>query len=434
MPLPKQGREPLVGKLVSTRARVVAGAAVLIAGRAVSVLSAIVLARGLGADGYGVYVYALSVIGLLIVLADLGMPTLTLREIASNAGGAHLPEILRIGPWIVFAFSVFIASIAAFSAYLLRPYLETLEIATLLVALSILPFWATAKIWTSALKGLGHTSSGQFFEMVFSQAVACLAVSIAFLWEPMRTPEVAMFILLAATATMILLTSRETLRHYPTSLGSGAPPIHPAILIRSSLPFVLVSGALATNSLLDILILGWFRPAEEVGVYRIAAQVAIFTGFGLQVLNAVMAPRFAALIAAGDQAALRSSFVRSQMVSAAVATSIAGVILLFGKTILVFAFGDQYAEGYLPLAVLTIGYLVNACFGPVGVLLTMSGEERLMIRALWTVVVLNVCLNLLLIAPFGLLGAATATALCQALFHFIFWNVAQRKLFRPTRG
>ena len=44
----------------------------------------------------------------------------------------------------------------------------------------------------------------------------------------------------------------------------------------------------------DILMLGILQPPEEVGVYRIAAQVAMLAAILMQILRTLSAPRIAA--------------------------------------------------------------------------------------------------------------------------------------------
>jgi len=70
------------------RARLVRGgigsAAVQAGSRVVVLGLGIVLARGLGPDGYGIYAYASAVLTVLIVAAEAGVPTLLMREVAAS--------------------------------------------------------------------------------------------------------------------------------------------------------------------------------------------------------------------------------------------------------------------------------------------------------------------------------------------------------------
>lgn len=80
------------------------------------------------------------------------------------------------------------------------------------------------------------------------------------------------------------------------------------------------------NDETDILILGVFRPAEEVGIYRFAVQAATLASFGLQAVNTVIAPRFASLYAMGEIDQLQQ-----------LATASARVVLGFNRAVTVFS-------------------------------------------------------------------------------------------------
>ena len=91
-------------------------------------------------------------------------------------------------------------------------------------------------------------------------------------------------------------------------------------------------------------------------------------------------------------------------------------------------FGVEYQPAHVPLSILALGQLVNACFGLVGMLLTMTSHEQATARGLALAAGLNIVLNLLLIPSFGIGGAAAATALSLAAWNLLLWNSARRLL------
>ena len=90
---------------------------------------------------------------------------------------------------------------------------------------------------------------------------------------------------------------------------------------------------------------------------------------------------------------------------------------MLGKWVLSF-FGADFVNGYMALVVLTVGQVARALFGSVGFLMTMTGHGRETAYVFGLSVVLNIGLNAFLIPPFGMAGAAFATALTT-----ILWNV-----------
>ena len=94
------------------------------------------------------------------------------------------------------------------------------------------------------------------------------------------------------------------------------------------------------------------------------------------------------------------------------------VIIVVGGRFLLAAFGPGFEDAYIPLVILGAGQLVNALCGPVGLLLMMTGNERLTLAVLVGSVIVNLVLNVLLIPVWGLTGAAVSTGVSMAL-----WNI-----------
>jgi O-antigen/teichoic acid export membrane protein len=190
----------------------------------------------------------------------------------------------------------------------------------------------------------------------------------------------------------------------------------------SLVPLALTAGLGVINAQADILVLGLFRPSEDVGVYKVAAQAAMLIAFGLQAVNMVIMPYIARLYAEGDQRRLQRLVTQSARAILALALPLVLAFVFFGDAILNLAFGPEYTRGHTALMLLSLGQLVNAGMGSVGVLLNMTGHEHDTLRGVAVAALANLILNFLLIPPFGLVGAAAATA-CT----FVIWNLLLRR-------
>jgi O-antigen/teichoic acid export membrane protein len=73
--------------------------------------------------------------------------------------------------------------------------------------------------------------------------------------------------------------------------------------------------------------------------------------------------------------------------------------------------GAEFIQGQTALIILSIGYLVNALTGSVGILLYMTRHIEAYLATTAFAALLNVCLNWLLIPKWGVNGAATATTI-----------------------
>jgi O-antigen/teichoic acid export membrane protein len=160
----------------------------------------------------------------------------------------------------------------------------------------------------------------------------------------------------------------------------------------------------------------------------VAVSIATLVAFGLQAVTMVVAPHFARLYTQNDMARLQRLVTLSARAILAVALPVVLVLVLFGEPLLRLIFGEEYSGGYTPMAILAGGQLVNAAIGSVGVLLNMTGHERETARGVAIAAAANVALNLLLIPPFGLNGAALATALSMTLWNLVLWQAVRLRL------
>jgi O-antigen/teichoic acid export membrane protein len=114
------------------------------------------------------------------------------------------------------------------------------------------------------------------------------------------------------------------------------------------------------------------------------------------------------------------------------------LFVAFGAHILAGVFGPAYATGHLPFAILCLAQLGNVACGFTGLLLEMTGRERDATAGVAGGVLTNLVLNLVLIPPYGMAGAAVATAVGLLVWNMLLVVSIRRRLninataFNPT--
>jgi O-antigen/teichoic acid export membrane protein len=177
----------------------------------------------------------------------------------------------------------------------------------------------------------------------------------------------------------------------------------------------------------DILVLGAWSDPEQVGVYGIAMRIALLTTFVLSAVNIVVAPQFAALHAAGDSAGLKRVAQRTAFWTRAIAVPALLVLLTVPDLILQF-FGPKFKEGAWALRILAVGQFVNLATGPVGIILLMTGNEKIMRNNIAVSAALNLIGNLVLVPTYGAIGAAASTATALVFMNIVSWAAVRNKL------
>lgn len=392
----------------------------------------IVLARTLGAEGYGVYAFAFAMMSLLMVVAEAGVPTLLMREVAASQARAEwglLHGILRwAGQFVALAAGV-VALVGFLVLWAVGHRLSPSMLHTTALMLLVLPLAAGIKTIAHALNGFQRVVLGQVVDMLVRPLLVLLLVSTAFVLCPeLRQPAFAMAAQLVGAAVVLVAGMLILRRLVPREVVTSPPVCRGRQWLRSAVPFTLVGGAGVVNNNTDIIMLGWLNGPEEAGVYRAAVQGATLAAFGLQVINAVVAPQFSRLYAQGDRARLQRLVTRSAQMVLLVALPIALAFILAGGAIVTWVFGNEFASAHAPLAILAAGQLINAGFGSVGFLLNMTGHEGVTARTLWQTALLNIVLNAVLIPLYGMNGAAVATAISLATWNALLYRQVRQRL------
>jgi len=388
---------------------------------------AVILARVLGPEGYGVYAFVLSLIMLLAIPAQVGLPQLVVRETAKAQASDQWSLIRGLWRWsnlFVALFSVLMVTIGALALWLGGEWLGESRWQTLAVGLALVPLIALANVRGAVLRGLRRVVLGQLPESILRPGLLLAMVLVTAWWwnGGALTPAGVMGLHGIAAFTAFLIGAAMLLRARPEALRSGPTPEYQTRYWRqAAMPLAMLAGMQLINAHTDIIMLGIIHSDEEVGVYRVVVQVAMLVVFGLQAVNQVLQPYFARLHARGELERLQRLVTYSARLIMLLAVPPVLVMLAFGGPLLEFLFGAEYRLGTIALAILALGQLANAAMGSVGMLLTMTGHERDTVRGVAIAAVLNVVLNLVLIPPFDIEGAAVATAAT-----LLVWNLVLR--------
>jgi O-antigen/teichoic acid export membrane protein len=413
----------------SLRARIIRGgigsAGIQAANRFLALALGIVLARLLGPDGYGVYAYAFAIMSLLMVVAEAGVPTLLMREVAASQVREEwelLSGALHRGFQFVALTAMTVSSLGLLLLWWLADNVSAMVLYTTALMLLVLPVAALCKTVAHVLQGLNKVVVGQAVDMLIRPLLVLVFVAVLFVgWPQQQLPQVAMAAQLLGSLIVLFIGVRVLMRFLPGQIFEVAPSYKSRLWLKSALPFTLIGGAMIINTQADIIMIGWFLNSESVGVYRVVSQGALMMTFILQAASAVLRPSFAKFYAAGNLRHLDNLYQKSTRVIMISTLPIVIAFVVMGGEILGFVFGSKYVVGASALAILAVGYFANISFGAIGSLMQMIGQEKSTAFFLWVTSVFNVILNLLLIPLFGLNGAAIATAITVFSYHAALW-------------
>ncbi len=403
---------------------------VRVAGAGLGFAFNVALARVLGADGLGIYHLSLTFALIASTVGRMGMDPAMLKfgapSYAANDGrrvaAVHLMGMgtALVCCGIVAACTFVAADWLALTVYSDPAIAEPLR----LMSLALVPF-ALLNLYGELLKAGHHQALSS---LVQGAALPMVSLLLLFLFaESIKDASAAATIYLVAS-TVVCLASYVLWRRTLPSVGSSSTEsIKFRDLFVTAMPMYGSAIADVVMTFSDILILGMFATAADVGIYTAAARTALLTRFLLLANSAVAAPRFAALHAANDKEGLARLAVRSTLLTTVASVPLLLIFIVFPEQILSL-FGPQFEAGAQVLIVLSIGQFVNAATGPVGYLLNMSGYHRIEGRIAVVGALLTVGLCFALIPFWGIVGAAAANAIATASCNLLRVYFAKSRL------
>ena len=189
-------------------------------------------------------------------------------------------------------------------------------------------------------------------------------------------------------------------------------------LTRFSLPVMGYELVYMVMIRLDVLMVGYFLPAAQVGIYVIAVEIALLTKKVRQWFDPVFSPIVAELNHRKDLRRLEHNL---RLVTRWVLTIGVGflcVVSLIGDELLGL-FGPEFGAGFMAMVVLAMSQVAYGAMGSGDTVLIMSGRPWLNLVNTIVVVIVNFALNLWLIPTLGILGAALGTLVSFMLLTLI---------------
>lgn len=184
-------------------------------------------------------------------------------------------------------------------------------------------------------------------------------------------------------------------------------------LVSYSLPLVLAGVIYSLVGQIDYFVIGYFRNATEVGQYRVAYLLAT----NLLIILTAITPVFKPLVAENqsDTSLLESRYQLASRWITMLTIPPALTLILAPELYLSLLFTEEYIAASAAVVVLTVGYLLNATFGPEGMILEGLGHTQLTLLNTFVLVGGNGILDILLVPRLGILGAGIATGTALAV-------------------
>ena len=399
-----------------------------IAGAAVAFLSGILLGRWLGPEAFGRYSYAITIIIVVRIAANLGLPMLTMRTVAiyqGNKDWPHLKGLLRYAAVSTVAGGVGAALLTAAVLIAFTPHAFSQTGLLTLMALPLLLFLPISETAAGAIRGLQHVSLGQSSELARS-FLYLIALVLALLWFRDLTASSALILRIAAEALGAAVTLAVLLRLLPADLRQAPVRMRIFEWRKGQLSFIVLESMFIIYQQTSILMLGLMRPMAEVGVYRMAFNLSLVLTFASSIASVALGPLAASAWAAGKRDQLEDAATRLSRLAFAL-TLVLFVALLAVTPIIISILGPGFSGLMIPLVILGVNQVVRALMSAASMITLMTGSEA---TAAWGVAasaLANIVLNAVLIPPFGMIGSAIAMLIATTILSLFYTVLAFRR-------
>lgn len=403
-----------------------------IIGLILSLVTAIVLARILGPEQYGIYSYVLAIVSILAIPATFGLPSLIVRETAKAEVKQDWGKMRGLWSWsngIAVSLSVTIALITLFILWLSRNNLTQTQLLTYIWGVAFIPLSAMAALRGASLRGLRKVIQGQLPEQVLKPCLFAILLALVVGLGPYKfSADTAMMLNVVSFGVVFIVGAWLLVRAKPKELNTANREFEKKAWIGSVAPLAMISGLEIIITQTDIVMLGWFKEPADVGLYRVSLQGAQLVALGVSITNMIVMPYMSQFATSNDYNKLSTLVKKSARAAFFLAFFVTIIFFIFGEQLISLAFGDKYLEAYFPLLILSFGQLIHAGLGAGGTVLNMCGFEKGTLITLVISSSLNVVLNSIFIPIWGMEGAATATFIAIVFRKIMIWLIVFFKL------
>lgn len=401
-----------------------------VASAAIAFASQIFLARWIGAFEFGIFAYVWVWVFILGSLSTCGLNTSVLRFIPDYREKSQfnlLMGFVRASRLI----TVGVASILALAGILLLVAIEGLVsdyyVVPLILGAICLPMFALTDLQDGISRTYGWIDLALAPPYIIRPLLLLLVFAIAVLSGAEASGQTAILSMIGATwvtavGQTLLLTSRLKREIEPVKKSYDC-----GFWMKISLPIMVVDSFYVLMTHTDIIILNLFLTPKDIAIYFATMKTTSLISFVYFAVVAAQMHKFSSLHAAGKTEQLQVLLQESTswiFWPSLLATS---VILALGLPLLSL-YGPDFATGYSVMVILAIGLLVRAACGPLEYVLKVLGQQKLTAVVLFSAVLLNIGLNVLLIPGFGLEGAAAATTFTVVYVCCVLFAIAKYRL------
>jgi len=381
----------------------------------------ILLARYLGAEGYGQFAFAMSFTALFSVFADFGLSTLTIREVARNNKLAkkYVNNISVMKLFLgVITFSLIVGTIQfirkssdvnlliyLFAGYIIINSFNNF-FRSIFRAFEKMQYEAYSKI----IQGLTLFGFGLYF--LLNRFSTAYIVS-AYIFASLISFFINLFYLRKSNIRKLKETRKKLIKQIDFKFWKN--------VLKKGIWFGLAGMSVLLFNQVDKVMLGLMISEKSVGYYQASYRIyEIFVLF-IILFSQILFPKMTNYFH-NNKNKFKKFFLKIKWIYFIVPFTIIGFIATFSNQIIFILYGNEYKEISSKILIFLIFSIIPVALNNLyGNYILIKGKERLFAFATFIGLIVNVILNIILIPYFSYYGATVATFFSEFVtFLFVF--------------
>ncbi len=363
-------------------------------------------ARYLGPERYGTIAFALAFTSIFGVVTDLGINTLTIREVARNKNSAttFLGNLLLIKSILVIITVAFIVVAVNLTGH------DRIEIdVTYLISISIIlsAFNGAFNSLFQAFERIEYVSIGSVLSNISMLLGAGYAISQGF--GVIGFACIYIFSSTLGLAYTLFVANRLHLTH---ALQIDREMIWP--MMKEALPFGITSLSGMIYTYADSIMLSSLKGNEVVGWYNAPYRLMLMMLFIPNVINVVIFPVMSRYFTSSPSF-LKLIYTKYLKFMLILSLPLGMGTTLIADKIILFVFGVGFENSIVALKIIIWTIVLTFIGAAFARLLESVNQQRIITKISMVCMVVNVLLNILLIPKFSYIGSSFVTVFTEFL-------------------
>jgi len=386
--------------------------------RIFKMLLIVYVARKLGVEGWGIFSYAISIGSILMIFSDIGISGLITREMVQKK-----EEYSTFISTALFL-KIIILLISTVLIVFLSPLISNIKEANILFPIiAIVLFFDSMRDLGFAIN---RASEKMEMETMVKTVMSIIILVLGIILLKIKLAPESMAIAYAVGSAIgffaIAIVIRKDIKKFISRIN---PKIF-KLIIKTTLPFTVITlmGSIMGNT--DIFMLGIWRDSTEIGLYTSVQRIQQFIIIIPSMIATSVFPIMSRLANNNDKEKFKEILEKTISIIMIIGIPIATGGIILSKQLILLVFGSEYLAATPILCIFMLVLLVSFPLILLSNAVFAYNKQKGIAMAFLFGVITNVLLNLLLIPKFGAMGAIIATFISTTVIVFTIWKKMQK--------